>query len=68
MQILLIKFADFMPFKPPALAALMYLSEFDMLIIIIIIIKIIIKNLITKAFNATAEKQRNQRNDKTYNK
>ena len=62
MQILLIMFADFMPFKPPALAALMYLSEFDMLIIIII------KNLITKAFNATAEKQRNQRNDKTYNK
>ena len=66
MQILLIMFADFMPFKPPALAALMYLSEFD--IIIIIIIKKIIKNLITKAFNATAEKQRNQRNDKTYNK
>ena len=65
MQILLIMFADFMPFKPPALAALMYLSEFDMLIIIL---KIIIKNLITKAFNATAEKQRNQRNDKTYNK
>ena len=65
MQILVIMFADFMPFKPPALAALIYLSEFDMLIIII---KIIIKNLITKAFNATAEKQRNQRNDKTYNK
>ena len=65
MQILLIMFADFMPFKPPALAALMYLSEFDMLITII---KIIIKNLITKAFNATAEKQRNHRNDKTYNK
>ena len=65
MQILRIMFADFMPFKPPALAALIYLSEFDMLIIII---KIIIKNLIAKAFNATAEKQRNQRNDKTYNK
>ena len=65
MQILLIMFADFMPFKPLASAALMYLSEFDMLIIIL---KIIIKNLITKAFNATAEKQRNQRNDKTYNK
>ena len=65
MQILLIMFADFIPFKPPALAPLMYLSESDMLIIII---KIIVKNLITKAFNATAEKQRNQRNDKTYNK
>ena len=32
MQILLIMFADFMPFKPPDLAALLYLSEFDMLI------------------------------------
>ena len=32
MQIFLMMFADFMPFKPPALAALLYLSEFDMLI------------------------------------
>ena len=31
MQILLIMFADFMPFKPPDLAALLHLSEFDML-------------------------------------
>ena len=32
MQIFHIMFADFMPFNPPALAALMYFSEFDMLI------------------------------------
>ena len=30
MQILHIVFADHMPFKPPALAALMYFSESDM--------------------------------------
>ena len=33
MQILHIMFADFMPFKPPALAALVYFSECDMLTI-----------------------------------
>ena len=30
--VLHIMFADFMPFKPPALAAHVYFSEFDMLI------------------------------------
>lgn len=32
MQIFHTMFADFMPFKPPALAAHVYFSEFDMLI------------------------------------